>query len=313
VIAPLLKDVTDIAGKVGKNPQLYTDQVNALINAAPVGVEAGIQAGKNAAATKIGEANGLIKAGVAQADALATAGIKTTPTAALNADQMATLESGMRGQYTARPRTSRGARRVPAGAGRDRHADRRHGADLRVHEDARPELGRARGRVRDRPERAGRPRADPEPLQPAADRRETQRRQRSDIRDQAAKFYTPRRSSSSSPSDQFRGSPSAPGLNPDNVVVDQTAAPGTTAVTAASGSATPAPARPDVSTGGEGPPAHFMAGPQRRYLEVHVAGGSRAVELTTDQARAVAIARAARGAAGPQRDHHPRQRSCPSA
>lgn len=100
-VAPLLKDVTDIAGKVGKNPSTYVDMVNAAILAAPIGFDAALEAGATAAKTKIGERNALIRAGISKADAELTAGIKTVdPAVGLDPNQIATAESAMRNQYT---------------------------------------------------------------------------------------------------------------------------------------------------------------------------------------------------------------------
>ncbi len=99
-VAPLLKDVTDIAAKVGKDPTRYVNAVNALITATPLAYEAALNEGKIAAGKKIGEANGLIRAGVAQADAMLTAGIKSAGEAGLDPNQIVNAESTLRNQFT---------------------------------------------------------------------------------------------------------------------------------------------------------------------------------------------------------------------
>lgn len=99
-VAPLLKDVTDIAKRTGRNPANYENMVNAAITTTPIAVDAALKAGEDAAKTKLGEANALIRAGVARADALATAGVKMVEGGIPDPKDRAELTQKLRKEYT---------------------------------------------------------------------------------------------------------------------------------------------------------------------------------------------------------------------
>lgn len=263
VVTPLLKDVTDIAAKVGKNPQLYTDSVNAMINAAPVGVDAALADGKNAAAKKIGETNGLIRAGISKADAELTAGIKSNPDGGLNADQIVNGESAMRNQYTAlskdftvvRDAYTRVQSSTNTAAGDtalifnymkmlDPNSVVREGEFATV-QNATGVPGRIQN-IYNQLLTGGRLNGD----------------QRGEILDQANKLYTAGQKQQTYTADQFRTIAKRSGLNPENVVVDLTG-----------GMASPAGTKPPPGSAAAatepaagGPPSHFMIDDPQRVL-----------------------------------------------
>lgn len=104
-VAPLLKDVEELAEAMGEDPTRYRNQVEAIIESTPIGAETAIREGEMAAQKKIGEFNNLVRAGVNEADAMVTAGIqkaKTTGegTGVMDPKEVLTIENNMRDDYT---------------------------------------------------------------------------------------------------------------------------------------------------------------------------------------------------------------------
>lgn len=247
VVAPLMNDVTDIAAKTGKNPQIYTDQINAVIQTTPIGVDKAIQAGVDAAKQKVGEVNGLIRAGVSKADAELTAGIKTAG-GNLDPNQIVSAESTLRNQYLNQAQSftiirdayqkvkSSAATPTPAGDISLIFAYMKMldpGSTVREGEAA--TVQQATGvpgqiiNLYNQMVTGGR-------LNDA---------QRKDFADLSAKLYSSTQQQQQFLSDQFRGIAKRSGLNPENVVVDLSSAPGTSTgaaagtTTSAAGTAAP--------------------------------------------------------------------------
>lgn len=104
-VEPLLRDVEELAQKTGRDPGRYRRQVEAMITATPTGAQIAINEGEAAAAKKLAEATGLIRAGIGRADALVSAGLKTAKEGenadgSLDAETALKVEEGLRKEYS---------------------------------------------------------------------------------------------------------------------------------------------------------------------------------------------------------------------
>lgn len=100
-VEPLLQSVEGIASSIGADPALYRRQTEALIQATPTAAEEAIATGTATGRQRLAEAQTLINAGIARADALATAGIQSVDeTGVLEPDKAVELEQKLRKEFT---------------------------------------------------------------------------------------------------------------------------------------------------------------------------------------------------------------------